>query len=797
MKIKIGVLLVFVLIVTVSITVFNSCKNDSTEKVTIDYSSSEGEIMYGATGFLYGMAEPDVPDGNLLKAIEPQIACVKPPEGLQHPIGDILNVAPTFLQNGGEKLFVYMQDSYADWYYKYEGQEDYLQKIEKIMENTVSTDYADKIIYCPFNENDNGEWYGDFKDDESRQKFYEDWTAAFKLIRQYNPDAVIAGPGYMRYDHEYIEDFLKYCKSNDVMPDMMVWHELSDKSYYEFEEHYEDYREVEKQLGISEMPICISEYGEMRDNGIPGKMLQYISMYESKKVYACIAFWRLADNLGELAADNNMPSAAWWLYHWYSQMQGNTYSALNDNEKKSEFRAISSYSEEAQELTILAGGANSDFEIELENLNSLSVTSDNDYVTAEIYYVDFNGLGGECLNPVHYKTCKIPVSDARAVINIDNSSESKAYKIVISKDDISDYNNENLPVRYEAENTKINGLSFFEKFKSVTDDAAYAISGKIVKNVSGEGKSLDFTISVPEDGMYSIGISYANGQKNDGTNNTRTFLNGSVLVDGTQKIDLTYPNTLSDSTTSYITLSVELSKGEHVISLTADEGAMAYDFIDIVKTNVQNAEYVAEKLKNGTTYMFAVPQDGTYHVEADTNCKISFENQSAQGTSFDLFMQKGINFIECKGDVQFIAQYMGEASIKPVSVKTVGDFTDANLVNGKENYIEISVNAVEEGLYAIVIPYSNNAQSGTHDYNVKLVERYAQIECSTSYNVETVYFRNTYSWDEYKIKIIYITLKKGENVIKIYNDNSIKWNNENAYLPVINYENIVFEKAIG
>ena len=146
------------LILIIALTLSASACSPTEHELSIDYSSSEGEIMHGATGWLYGIAEPDVPDSDLLQALSPAIAAVKAPDGTQHPIGDVLNVADTFLSGGGQYLFVYMQDIYPEWYYVYRGIDDYRDKVITMTQKLAKTDYVDKLIFCPFNETDNGEW---------------------------------------------------------------------------------------------------------------------------------------------------------------------------------------------------------------------------------------------------------------------------------------------------------------------------------------------------------------------------------------------------------------------------------------------------------------------------------------------------------------------------------------------------------------------------------------------------------------------------------------------------------------
>ena len=774
------------IIISLSLIVaFAGCSSVPTNNiVNIDYSISEGDIKYGATGWLYGLAEENVPSSNLLLGLQPKIAAVKAPDGTQHPIGDVLNVADTFLSNGGEYLFIYMQDIYPDWYYIYQGQEDYIEKIRQMMPKLVNTTYCDKIYYCPFNESDNGEWYGDFKKSESRQKFYLDWLSIYNVIKEYDKNAKIAGPGFMRYNGKYIKEFLSFCKDNNCIPEMMVWHELSSKSYYQFELNYEDYRKIETDLSISELVICISEYGEMIDNGIPGKMLQYISMYESKKVYACIAFWRLANNLSELASDNNTPTPAWWIYNWYGEMKGDTYLSKNDNEKNSAFRAITSYNKETKEITIISGGGNKNSTINLNNINSLWGLENTKELYVNIEYVEFKGLGAECLIPTPHSAYKIPVDNGNAKIEFNDDRDDIAYKITLSTTPYKEYINKNKAIRYEAEDATITGMSTSEKKNSIVKDNRYASSGKLIKNVDSENKSLNFTINAPKSGNYTIDIVYSNEYTSESTKDSRTNSIGKVTIDNDISLDIVYKNTISSTMTSCVSIQTSLTQGTHLLSFKCLYGSVTYDFIDLTYTPNDTLNYLPTILNNGK-YMFVVPESGYYKLNSDTLCTITFNSVSTSSQNVVIYMEKGINYIilDKKSNISLTKI---EKDYVSYSVTTYGDFSDLKQIRGKDNYIQIDVNVLSEGYYAIDIPYSNNAQSGNHDYNVELVERYACIE--TNGINETVFFRNTYSWDSISYRTIYVYFNYGNNIIKIYNNNSHMPDTQASYLPYINYD---------
>ncbi|MCM1305874.1 MAG: hypothetical protein NC037_00365 [Bacteroides sp.] len=789
-------LLMIIAVVTLCATVFAGCNRYDCD-LEIDYSNSQGEIMHGATGFLYGLAEPDVPSGQLLGTLYPQIAAVKAPDGLQHPMGDVLQVGATFIENGGGRLFVYMQDIYPDWYYVYKGIDDYLAKIDEMMPKLISYEYADKIILCPFNENDNGEWYGNFNITANRKKFFDDWKSIYGKIKSYDSHASIAGPGFINYNRIYITDFLNFCLKNDCMPDVMVWHELGGNSYRDFEKNFDDYRRLERKLGISALEICISEYGEMSSNGLPGETVQYISMFEKAKVNACTAYWRLANNLSELAADNNTPTSAWWVYHWYGQMCGDTY--LCDVKSKTDMRAVSSYDASKNKIEILIGDGGGAENIRLKNLNSIPTFKNSDDLCVDIEYVDFAGLGGECLSPSKLSREKVKCSEEIS-IKIRDTSKYRAYKITVTdaqgdlREIESDFTN-----RYEAEAANVSGNS---NNKKVIKNPTYAASGKLVKGISNDAK-LNFNIEVPSDGKYLIKICYANGFSLDGSPDSRANIEGHIEIDGASQSVL-YENTLSDVTSAMKCVEADLKQGRHAISLFGDEN-IAYDFIDVTLIGDYGKPYVFKQDGkavsiydgNANTLMFVVPSSGYYNLTLDCESEVYFhETYLGVLRSCLIYMEKGINFVHLDGERS------GTITAASQSVSLVTDVafsyrevfaSNGRFVSGSDNFVEFKINVADGGLYALNLDYASNQQIGEHAYNVQQVERYAVLEINGV--KQTIYFRSTYSWETYLVKTVYVNLAAGENTVKLYNDGSYAWNGNTPYMPVFDCEKISYAKA--
>src|SRR5882724_2173541 len=93
--------------------------------LTVDLATGTGALRYGATGFLYGLGDEGIPNDTMLAALKPQVTAQKAPDGLQHPNGDALKIAPEFKRTGGRDIQIYMQDIYQSWPYDNLGIADY------------------------------------------------------------------------------------------------------------------------------------------------------------------------------------------------------------------------------------------------------------------------------------------------------------------------------------------------------------------------------------------------------------------------------------------------------------------------------------------------------------------------------------------------------------------------------------------------------------------------------------------------------------------------------------------------
>ena len=83
--------------------------------IEVDAAMSTGKISSRASGYLYGVAQSNVPDSAMAESVDIASVSQKVIGGLQHPIGDVDNASP--LLGSCDYITVYLQDCFDTWYY--------------------------------------------------------------------------------------------------------------------------------------------------------------------------------------------------------------------------------------------------------------------------------------------------------------------------------------------------------------------------------------------------------------------------------------------------------------------------------------------------------------------------------------------------------------------------------------------------------------------------------------------------------------------------------------------------------
>jgi hypothetical protein len=112
-------------------------------------------------------------------------------------------------------------------------------------------------------------------------QFLETWRRAVVIIRSIDPSAVIVGPSLagLAPNYQYINSFLIYAQNNNVLPDILSWHD-----HYDIMVHLNYVRGTMAAMGIPEIPISINEYTDKQLYTNPGWSVQAIATFDASGV---------------------------------------------------------------------------------------------------------------------------------------------------------------------------------------------------------------------------------------------------------------------------------------------------------------------------------------------------------------------------------------------------------------------------------------------------------------------------------------------------------------------------------
>ena len=293
-------------------------RSASAETLTVDLSATIRGVTHAASGSLYGVTETLPADVNgLIAPLHPYVFN-NPAADQQQPVGDAIVVAGRVAPLGA-KVSIRL----ADWFkgfYTFTTMADWFDKLGQTVTRVQASGLTNFYGYEIWNEPQ-----GTYAS-SNPLSFNEFWRQTFVKLRSLDPTAKLIGPSIAGYDNTYMNNFLSFCKTNSCLPDIVGWHELAGQN---LTGDLQNYRALEKQLGIGPLPISINEYsgaGDINVEGQPGASAPLIAKFERFEVdSACISYWDVPHpgRLGSLLATNTAKNGGWWFYSWYGAMTGN------------------------------------------------------------------------------------------------------------------------------------------------------------------------------------------------------------------------------------------------------------------------------------------------------------------------------------------------------------------------------------------------------------------------------------------------------------------------------------------
>ena len=811
--------------------------------LTVSLASGAGPVLGGASGALYGLSEDGVPGSDLLSPLHIKTIAAGPAGGAQHPSGHADQIASEFFSVGGKWLLDYMQDYYSEWPYQDVGISSYLSVVDTIVDGVRSSPDASRYVFVPFNEPD-WIWYtldpSDSDFGTEMAQFEQDWTTVYQRIRADDPGALIAGPNTSVYNSTVMSDFLGYAKAHGVLPDVITWHVLEPSTEESFPSDYANFRALERQDGITPIPVDIDEYADRYQLSVPGEMVQLLAMFEDAKVYADMPFWDIADNYSDTAVRNDEPDGQWWLMYWYGQLTGHTVSVTPPQpdvlDTLQGLAALDTAKHQARILLADPSGGS----------DSVSITGIDPAVFGQAVHVSVQSIGwtgydGSAYTPLDVAETDYRVVNGSVTVPLGALNPMSAYQLIVTPAS-------GAPViapppagtqTYLAADAALTDADVYSQGSQSNYNGYATAGGEDVGSIDQPGSRVAFTVSVPHTGRYLMSVYYGN--------QTGTIAQEIMRVDSGPWSFISYPPTLNWVFRSHEDVYLNLAAGTHTItfgvsdpSVGTAKGQVTMDDIQLTfapgavpgvtepgitypaaYADLSGGASTAQcggpgclatqdvALGRGGSVSFAVDagSDGFYRIApAGAAGRGALTADGVRVPSGTVYLHAGINPV----------MYVGSGILGGLHVTPVGGHATTYAASAAQNVLSgtaavesdsyayggqyvgwigdgaantltfTGVTVQSGGIYRLMVSYADADGESSGNYNTNLIDRGFTLTTSAGTSV-TTYARNTYSWDQFDTVEVTARLDAGSNTITI--------GNPSYYAP--NIDKIIVAAASG
>ncbi len=679
---------------------------------------------------------------------------------------------------------------------------------------------------------------------------------------------------------------------------------------------YAAYRALEKQDGISPLPINIDEYADRYHLSNPGEMVQWLSMFEDTKVYAAMPFWDIADNYSDNAVRNDEPNGSWWLLDWYGALTGDTVSVTPPQPGMIDtLQGLASLDTATKQARIIvANPAGGDASVAI---NGIGRSVFGGQVHVSVQSINWTGYDGSAYTPLDVSEADYRVSGGSVTVPLPATDPTAAYQLIVTPATAAPPP-ARLPIppsqspftapaapqtqQYLAADASLSDATAYTQ-GSESNPNYYTAGGKDVGSIDKPDSRVAFHVTVPRTGRYLMSVYYGN--------QTEDIAQQIMSVDGGPWSFVSYPPTLNWLFRSHKDQYLNLTSGSHTITfgvsdpsigtakgqVTLDDIQLTYARGPVPGVTGPATSYPAAyaDLSAGATTVpcgnaaggpdCAAPQavsappgastefivdaghDGYYdlglrasgprHAVSAARLRAALgrrlpsslvprssvqapprpsgslmtgrfrllvsgsevantDSAAAFGSSMNLifdrvYLHAGINPVEYvnagRGTVDIGALNVTPddaaaatyAAAAPQNVLSGAAIVQANqyayggsdvgyVGNGAGNTLAFTgITAPRAGSYRVVVSYADDERAGSGNYNANLVDRGFTVSTSAGTN-ETVYARNTYSWDQFDTIELTVRLAAGSNTITFgnpaaYAPNIDKITVAQAYLP--------------
>ncbi|MFI7128136.1 hypothetical protein ACIBQ1_20725 [Nonomuraea sp. NPDC050153] len=463
--------------------------------LTVDVAQPFRPVTHVASGGLYGLAENSRPADSTLLPIkvnsltQPAPGVGQRPNG-QPPGGDSLLVAPQATRAGAGE-FIRMPDIYLDFPYRWVSWDDWLAKVNTMVNARLSATTATNVIGWELWNEPDYTW-----NTAAAGNFNDAWVRTFRAVRALDTLTPIVGPSTATYNRSWMQSFLTNARNTGTLPDIICWHELQNPT--RIASDIADYRNLESSLGISPRRISINEYAATGEVDVPGRIASYVAKFERGGVESAHrAFWYEYGTMNGLVVNNTQPTGTWWLYKWYGDMAGNMVTTTSTT--TTGLDGFASYDGTRKIVNVVFGneaGANT---VNLTGLGALGSS-----VRVTLTSTPSSGRFTAVTAPTTISTTTQTVSGGRLSVSVPGMVATSAYQLVVEPvSGVPAYQQ-----RYEAENASV--------FRAQRLSATSASGGGYVGRIDNSGTPrtdsyVDFVVNVPTARSYTMTIGYANG----------------------------------------------------------------------------------------------------------------------------------------------------------------------------------------------------------------------------------------------------------------------------------------------
>lgn len=519
--------------------------NAAGNTLVVDIGQVVRPVTHVGAGGLYAVGSDTKPTTTQLFPLSVN-GFTQPPPGTTHlgngatsPCCDALSVADNITRAGGQQ-FIRMPDIYPTFPYQWEGWEDWENKVRTIVQKRLAATGTTNIMGYELWNEPNWNW-----DTQKAGPFNDAWTRTHRLVRSLDPVTPIVGPSIEHYDSGYMQSFMANAKNTNTVPDVVVWHELRDMGWNDFEAHVADYRAIERSLGISPRPISINEYNSLNQMDIPSVAVHWLSVFERHGARdAHRAYWFEAGTFNGLFTSDAKPTASYWIYNWYGSMAGNIVRTT----PQSWLDGVASYDSTRKTVNVVLGGDSGSNAVRVNGLGALGANVD-----VTVSATPGSGRNTVVAAPTQLSKSTMAVTNGSITVPVHGMTAEGAYQVLITP---AGGPTTAWQQTYEAENATV--------VNAQTRASGGASNGAYVGGIdnSGDMRSdsfVDFIVNVPEARNYTMTVRYANGT---GVPSTQ-----GLAVNGSAWSTISYPATPGWAQFANKDVTVGLRAGYNVIRL--------------------------------------------------------------------------------------------------------------------------------------------------------------------------------------------------------------------------------------